>query len=253
MYSKSMGFLLVLVFASATYAANGASSVRLLGTNNLSNSNTVSAAAPVRDTDSFSKTRKASLPLKKTLIASTNKEESNKTDSASGRLSVIKNLSLQNPVKYTTQSGTSGSAGSPLSEISKKAIGQTGINTGSNAGGSDVLNKIDRLEDELDKKASAADLLNYYTKQQIDDKEANYYNADEIDAKLAEIQGDIDNIIVNTSAETIENHTTQIQELQQQYNTIQGSNVTVQNEEGQQINDVSVVDTFDSEGFDWGI
>ena len=76
MCSKNIGFLLTLVFASATCVASAASSVRVLGTNNLNNSNNVSAVT--RSTDSASKTRKASLPLKKTFTASTNKEESNK-------------------------------------------------------------------------------------------------------------------------------------------------------------------------------
>ena len=260
MYRKSIGFLSGLLFASLGYSAVAAPTVRMLGTNN---SDTVSTATPVRDVTGVSTTRKSSLPLKARQTATLNKTNTISSDSSKGRLSVIKNLSSQNSVKYVGSSGTSGSGNSPLSDISKKAIGQVGNNTASNAAVSELINKVDNLADKVD----SMDLSNYYTKPQVNDKiddasdEINnrltneYYTSQEIDEKLSEIQGDINNVITTTSAETIQQHTTQIQELQNQYETIQqGSNVVIHDPvTDQPMNDVSVVNDFDEDGFQWEI
>ena len=135
------------------------------------------------------------------------------------------------------------------------AGGSSGSSGAANAAISDMMNRMDMLQEQISSiQDNISDLSNYYTKQEVDALSDNYYTSEQINEKLAAIQEGINNIVINTSAETIQQHTNQIQELQNQYNTIQGANVTIHDPvTGQPMNDVSVIDDFDEENFQWEI
>ena len=268
MRSKSMRFLLVFVFALLSTGAFAVSSVRRLGVNNADASSTVTS--PIRNVANISTTKRATLPLKTIKTSGTTTSNNDVTDSSGNRLSVIKKLNINTPVATTWGQGTSGNG--LISDISKQAAAQGNASNANAAAVSEILTKLDELEERLE----GIDLSNYYTKPEIDEQELQfyttgqvdikideindaladklsneYYTAEALDNKLTEIQHSLDDISVNTSAETVAQHTVQIQQLQNQYNTIVGSYVTIRDEGGQSLHDVSVVDSFDEQTFQW--
>ena len=146
MSKHSTVFLFALIAACVPQFSSAASSVRVLGNTSSASGTT---AAPVRNVNGLSTTRKATLPLKTKQVSSLPAVKSTTTNGNTdsivdaNRLSVIKNLKLKSPVGAQTTGGTTsgGAMADIANQINNQNLSAEALN--------DLMNKIDELDNSL--------------------------------------------------------------------------------------------------------
>lgn len=245
MYNRKVIFLLggfISCWVSGAYAA---SSVRKFNTNTLTPSSNFSASVSNPGTigsGSISAARKSTIPLRNKMVTPTKTGTGTAVSTTTtatttpNRLSIIgKNLKgIKNVVS------TSGSA---ISESTAAAI-------------SELNQRLDAMQRELNSMATVGDLANYYTKAEVDDFIDNEYNMDEIDDKilniqthLADLDASVQNLNVVAQPETISNLQTTVATQESQISQLQGDSTTIYDAATNSRVTVSVVDTFDDSIF----
>lgn len=245
MYNRKVIFLLggfISCWVSGAYAA---SSVRKFNTNTLTPSSSFTTSTTNSGTigsGSISAARKSTIPLRNKMVTPTKAGPGTTLGTTTtatttpNRLSIIgKNLKgIKNVVS---------TSGSVISESTAAAI-------------SELNQRLDAMQRELNSMATVGDLANYYTKAEVDDFIDNEYNMDEIDDKilniqthLADLDASVQNLNVVAQPETISNLQTAVATQEGQISQLQGDSTTIYDAATNSRVTVSVVDVFDDSIF----
>ena len=198
-------FLFAFLGMCVPLVSDAASSVRVL--NPVGSANTTTAA-PVRDTTGVATTRRATLPVKTKQIAPTVTTTPKTTNTANtgvsglvdpNRLSVIKNLKLQNPVGNSASGGTTPSP-SGSNNAWQEAMEALRAELETRFGGKADQATVDNINAALSDLDGSVDGLNSSVTDLAD--------------SISGINSRIDEIEDNTNAETVANHGERITALE---------------------------------------
>ena len=235
-FNKRFSLIALTLCFGLVAGANAAPSVRVLGASSGSSAGKTAGGTTGTATGAKAKAAKTGNNIKANVL----KANTGVKKSASVKTMAPTVASMQ-PVSRAASARTVGATAGVVTTTAETGAAESGANrfpgiasktniqksyapsaTGSitsadpSAGGynmQEMSDSINSLKDGVEGKADKTDLDNYYTKDEINAINAGYYTATQVDDKINSIDTSMSSPYIQSLAETIDNHTTEIRNI----------------------------------------